>query len=330
MAWDVFVTRPIPEPGLLMLRAHCRVTLRESRKIPTREEIIAGIRDKDAILCLLTDPIDRAVIDAAGPRLKVISNYAVGFDNIDVAYATAQGIVVTNTPGVLTETTADLAWALLMAAARRIVEADRFTRAGRYDGWDPMLFLGWDVHGKTLGIVGLGRIGQAVARRARGFQMRVLYYDAYRPPAEVERDLGVTYVPFDTLIQEADFISVHTPLTPETRHMFNAEVFRRMKPTAILVNTSRGPVIDEAALVEALRERRIAYAALDVFEHEPALTPGLAELDNVVLVPHIGSASLETRAKMAELAAANVLAVMNGQRPPHLVNPDVWDRRRKT
>ncbi len=328
MTWQVWITRTIPEEGIELLRQHCTVHLRASRTIPSREELIAGIRDHDAVLCLLTERIDREVIDAAGPRLKVISNMAVGFDNIDVAYATQQGIVVTNTPGVLTETTADLAWALLMAAARRIVEADRFTRAGKFDGWDPMLLLGWDVHGKTLGIVGFGRIGRAVARRARGFHMRVLYYDVQRADPEVEHELQATYVDLDTLLRESDFISLHTPLTPQTRHLIDADALARMKPTAILVNTSRGPVVDEQALVDALRNRRIAYAALDVFEHEPQLTPGLAELDNVVLAPHIGSGSLETRSRMARIAAENILAVMRGERPPFMVNPDVWSHRR--
>ena len=330
MTWDVFVTRPIPDPGIPMLKEVCRVTLRESSRIPSREELLEGIRDRDAILCLLTDKIDREVIDAAGERLKVISNYAVGFDNIDVDYATEKGIIVTNTPGVLTETTADLAWSLLMCAARRIVEADQFTRAGKYHGWDPMLLLGYDVHGRTLGIIGFGRIGRAVARRARGFNMKIIYYDAFRIPEDQERELGVEFRPLEELLETADFVTIHTPLTRETYHMIDENALKRMKKTAVLVNTARGPIIDEAALVRALREGWIAYAALDVFEHEPELTPGLAALENVVLTPHIGSASHATRAKMAELAAQNILAVIEGQKPPHFVNPDVWERRRTT
>lgn len=328
MTWEVFVTRPIPDPGVPLLREACHVTLRESNRIPTKEELIEGVRNKDAVLCLLTDKFDREVIDAAGDRLKIISNYAVGYDNIDVAYATEKGIIVTNTPGVLTETTADLAWALLMCAARRLVEADRFTRAGKYHGWDPMLLLGYDVHDRTLGIIGFGRIGRAVARRAKGFNMRVIYYDAFRAPEELEKELGVEFQPLETLLETADFVTIHTPLTEETYHLIDENALRRMKKTAILVNTARGPIIDETALVRALREGWIAYAALDVFEHEPELTPGLAELDNVVLAPHIGSASHTTRAKMAELAARNILAVIQGQKPPHFVNPEVWDRRR--
>lgn len=329
MAWKVFVTRPIPDPGIPLLQQECEVNLRSSSVIPSREEILAGVVNIDALLCLLTDRIDRDIIDAAGPKLKIISNYAVGFDNIDVQAATERGILVTNTPGVLTETTADLAWALLMCAARRIVEADRFTRSGRFRGWDPMMFLGHDVFGKTLGIVGLGRIGHAIARRAKGFSMRILYYDAFRIPTDQEEALGVQYTPFNQLVAEADFITIHTPLVPETRHLFNEETFNRMKPTAILVNTARGPIIKEADLVKALRDRRIAYAALDVFEHEPDLSQGLAELDNVILVPHIGSASHETRARMAEIAVRNILVFIHGEKPPYLVNPEVWPNRRR-
>ena len=329
MAWKVFVTRPIPDPGVPLLEAECEVHLRRSSVIPAREELLEGVRGADGVLCLLTDRVDGEVIDAAGPQLKVISNYAVGFDNIDVGAATERGIVVTNTPGVLTETTADLAWSLMMCAARRLVEADRFTRAGRFQGWDPMLLLGYDVHGKTLGIIGLGRIGRAMARRARGFAMRVLYYDAVRAPESLEEELGVTFTPLETLLKEADFVTIHTPLLPATHHLIDESALRRMKPTAVLVNTARGPIVDEQALVRALREGWIAYAALDVFEGEPRLSEGLADLDNVVLAPHIGSASHDTRAKMAELAARNLLAVLHGERPPHLVNPDVWDRRRR-
>ncbi len=328
MSWRVFVTRPIPEPGLSMLREKCEVELRETNRIPTKDEVLAGVEGKDALLCLLTDPVDAEVMDKSGRQLRVISNYAVGYDNIDVKAATERGIVVTNTPGVLTETTADLAWALLMSAARRIVEADRYMRGGHYHGWDPMLLLGYDIHGKTLGIIGFGRIGRAVARRAKGFNMRVLYYDVIRQPEEVEQELNATYTDIETILRESDFISLHTPLTRETHHLLDASAFKKMKKTAILINTSRGPVIDENALVEALRSGEIAYAGLDVFENEPDMAPGLADLDNVVLAPHIGSASHTTRAKMAEMAARNLLDVLEGRKPQNIVNPEVWEKRR--
>ena len=324
----VYVTRLLPGEALDRLREECEVDLNTEDRAPSKEEIIEHVRGKDGLLCLLTDKVDSEVMDAAGPNLKVISNYAVGFDNIDVEAATERGIVVTNTPGVLTETTADLAWALLMAVARRIVEADKFTRAGKFKGWSPTLLLGTDVYGKTLGIIGFGRIGRAVARRAKGFDMRVLYYDVERAPEEVERELNAQYVDLETLLKESDYISIHTPLTPETRHMIGERELRMMKPTAYLINTARGPIVDEAALVRALKEGWIKGAALDVFENEPELTPGLAELDNVVLAPHIGSASTETRSKMADMAVDNLLSVLRGERPENIVNPEVWERRR--
>ena len=324
----VYVTRLLPGGALDRLREECEVDLNTEDRAPSKEEMIEHVRGKDGLLCLLTDKVDSEVMDAAGPNLKVISNYAVGFDNIDVEAATERGIVVTNTPGVLTETTADLAWALLMAVARRIVEADKFTRAGKFKGWSPTLLLGTDVYGKTLGIIGFGRIGRAVARRAKGFDMRVLYYDVERAPEEVERELNAQYVDLETLLKESDYISIHTPLTPETRHMIGERELRMMKPTAYLINTARGPIVDEAALVRALKEGWIKGAALDVFENEPELTPGLAELDNVVLAPHIGSASTETRSKMADMAVDNLLSVLRGERPENIVNPEVWERRR--
>jgi glyoxylate reductase len=273
---------------------------------------------------LLTDKIDKEVLDAA-PNLRVISSYSVGFDHIDVEEATKRGIYVTNTPGVLTETTADLAWSLLMTIARRIVEADKFVRTGKWKvGWSPTLLLGRDVYGKTLGIVGLGRIGSAVAKRARGFDMKVLYYDVIRPPPEREKELGVEFAPLDRLLKESDFVTLHVPLTKETYHMISERELKLMKSTAFLINTSRGAVIDEKALVKALKEGWIAGAALDVFEKEPIdLDNPLLELENVVLVPHIGSASTETRSKMAEMAAKNLIAVLKGEEPPFLVNPEV-------
>jgi len=309
-----------------MIRKEHDVEVNPYDRVLTREELLQAVKGRDGILCLLTDKIDAEFFDAAGPQLKVVSNYAVGYDNIDVDEATKRGIVVTNTPGVLTETTADLAWALIMSVARRIVEADKFTRAGKYEGWAPMLFLGQDVHGKTLGIVGMGRIGQAVARRAKGFNMKVLYNDIRRIPEELEKELNATFASMDEVIENSDFISLHTYLSPETYHLINEEKLKRMKKTAYLINTSRGPVIDEAALVKALKEGWIAGAGLDVYEFEPKLVPGLAECENAVLLPHIASASVETRTKMATMAAENLLAVLAGRMPPNPVNPEVMKK----
>lgn len=320
----MFVTRRIPEPGLDMLREVCEVVVNEEDRVLSKEEVIEGVKGKDALLSLLTDRIDAEVMDA-GSSLKVIANYAVGFDNIDIDAATYRKIPVTNTPGVLTETTADLAFALLMCAARRVVEGDRFTRDGKYKGWAPMLFLGRDVYGKTLGIVGFGRIGEALARRAKGFSMQVMYYDERRRSPEEEERLGVRYASFAEVLAQSDFVSIHVPLMPNTHRMFGPAEFAAMKKTAILINTARGPVIDEVALVEALRRREIAGAGLDVYEDEPLLKPGLADLDNVVLAPHIASASVETRTKMATIAAQNVLAVLRGDIPPNIVNSQVLE-----
>jgi lactate dehydrogenase-like 2-hydroxyacid dehydrogenase len=275
----------------------------------------------------LTDRIDDELLDAAGPGLKVVSNYAVGFDNIDVAAVTRRGIPAGNTPGVLTETTADLAFALLMAAARRLPEGDRYVRDGRWKTWGPLLLLGPDVHGATIGIIGFGRIGQAMARRARGFGMRVLYQDLHRVDPAVEAELGATFAPLEELLPQADFVSLHTNLTPETRGMIDAEKLGWMKASAVLVNTSRGPVIDHAALASALRDGRIFAAALDVTDPEPIpMDDPLVGLDNCLIVPHIASASRATRAKMAEMAAANLLAGVRGERLPTPINPEVYDR----
>jgi glyoxylate reductase len=320
--WKVFVTREIPAPGLDLLRAECDVDLNPHDRVLTREELLAGVRGKDGLLCLLTDTIDGAVMDAGLPSLKGIANYAVGFNNIVVDEATRRHLPVSNTPGVLTDTTADLAWTLLMSTARRIVEADKFMRGGKYEGWAPMMYLGQDVHGKTLGLVGFGRIGEAMARRARGFDMKVLYYDARRRTPEEEARLGVEYRPFDELLAVSDFVSLHVNLDATTHHMVSTQQLAAMKPTAILVNSARGPVVDEAALVEALRKGVIAGAGLDVFENEPAMAPGLAELPNATIVPHIASASVETRTKMATMAASNLLAMLKGEPIPNLVNPE--------
>ncbi|HHW12740.1 MAG TPA: D-glycerate dehydrogenase [Firmicutes bacterium] len=316
--WKVYVTRRIPQPALDLLSASCEVEVNEEDRVLTKAELISKVKGRDAVLCLLTDTIDAEVLDAA-QGVKIFANYAVGYNNIDVEAATKRKIWVSNTPGVLTDTTADLAWALIFAVARRVVEADRFTREGKFKGWAPMLFLGQDVTGKTLGIIGGGRIGEAVGKRAQGFAMKVLYNDIVRN-VEFEKATGATYVDKETLLKEADIISLHVPLLPETRHLIGAHELSLMKPTAILINTARGPVVDEDALVKALKAKQIYGAGLDVFEEEPKVHPGLLELDNVVLLPHIASASMETRTKMGLMAAENILAVMKGQVPPYHVN----------
>jgi lactate dehydrogenase-like 2-hydroxyacid dehydrogenase len=290
---------------------------------PPRDELLRRIAGCDGVLTLLTDRVDDEFLDVAGPGLKVVANYAVGFDNIDVAACARRGVAVGNTPGVLTETTADLAWALLMAAARRVAEGDRYVRDGRWKTWGPMLLLGPDVHGSTLGIVGFGRIGQAVARRAQGFGMRILYHDVQELPADVTEPLGATYEPLETLLAESDFVSLHVNLSPETRHLIDARTLALMKPTAVLVNTSRGPVVDSRALADALRDGTIWAGALDVTDPEPIpVDDPLVALDNCLIVPHIASASRATRAKMAEMAAANLLAGVSGIPLPTPVTPD--------
>ena len=315
----IYVTRPIPQAARERLAEACpNVTVNEEERSLTRDELLRNLRGCDGVITFLTDGIDAGIIERA-KGLRVIANCAVGFDNIDLEAATRHGIIVTNTPEVLTEATADLAWGLLMAVARRIVEADRFVRAGRFRGWEPGLMLGSDLAGKTLAVIGAGRVGTAFAMRSQGFRMRVLYVDS-RPNESLERQLGALRVNLDTAVREADFISLHLPLTAETRHLMNAERIAAMKPTAYLINTARGAVVDEAALVRALRERRIAGAALDVFEHEPEFTEGLVDLDNVVLAPHVGSATVETRTRMIMLAAENVFAAMRGEVPPDIVN----------
>jgi len=319
----VYVTRPIAEEALTALRAEVEVELWPEPEVPPPHEVIVEqVRAAEGLLCLLTDSIDAAVL-SAGERLRVISNCAVGYDNVDVAAATARGILVCNTPGVLTETTADLAWALLMSAARRTAEGDGYLRAGKWQSWSPQLLLGQDVYGAALGVVGLGRIGAAVARRGKGFGMRLLYTDVERKP-EVERELDIEYVDLETLLHTADFVSLHAPLTDDTVHFIGAEELALMKPTAILVNTARGPLVDQRALAEALRERRIFAAGLDVFESEPIpMDDPLLALENVVLLPHVGSASVATRTLMAKMAVENLVAGLRGQRPPHPVNPEV-------
>ena len=306
----------------------CSVTLHEGPEAIPREQLLRDIAGKVGAVTLLTDRVDDEFLDAAGDQLLIVANYAVGFDNVDVPACTARGVLVGNTPDVLTETTADLAWSLMMAAARRIAEGDRFLRQRTPWIWGPEFMLGQDVHDKVLGIVGFGRIGHAMARRAQGFGMRVLYYDVYRATPELEAELNVQFRDLDALLEEADFVTLHTVLSDETRHLINAERLKRMKSTAVIVNTSRGPVIDEAALADALRDGEIFAAGLDVFEREPEVHPALLELDNAVIIPHLGSATVDTRIAMGLVAADNLIAALDGQRPPALVNPEAWERRR--
>ncbi|MGB9877115.1 MAG: glyoxylate reductase [bacterium] len=320
--WKVFVTRVIPEEGLKLVLENCDAEIWQEETPPPREVLIEKIKDCEGILCLLTDKIDGEVMDNA-TKLRIISNYAVGYDNIDVKEATRRKIMVTNTPGVLTETTADLTFALILATARRLVEADKFTRSGKWKSWGPMLFLGRDVYGATLGIIGMGRIGQAVARRAKGFNMKIIYYSRRRNE-EAEKELGAEYRELHSLLKEADIITIHTPLTEETYHLIGEKELSLMKPSAILINTARGAVVDQRALFKALKEKRIFGAGLDVYEKEPIdADDPLLELDNVVVLPHIGSATVETRGRMARMAAENLLAGLRGEIPQNLVNPEV-------
>jgi glyoxylate reductase len=317
----VFATHELFEAARQILGENCEMEYWAKPERPPREELLRRVKGKDGLICLLTEKINDEFLRAA-PKLRIAANVAVGFDNIDVTACTKRGVAATNTPGVLDETTADFAWTLLMAVARRLGEGEALARSGNWKGWDLDQLVGTDVWGKTLGIVGFGRIGRAVARRAGGFQMKVIYTDAQRVPEGVEKELNATFCEMNTLLAESDFISVHVPLLPETRGLFDAPKFYRMKPTAFLINTSRGPVVNEAALVGALEERKIAGAALDVYENEPFIHPGLKRA-NVVLAPHIASASLETRTKMACIAANNVVALFAGQRPPNILNPEV-------
>ena len=321
---NVLVTRPIMDEATRVLRERCDVTIHQNEFGIPREELLQVVAGRDAIITMLTEKVDAEFLQAAGPRLRIVANHAVGFDNIDVAACTAAGVMATNTPDVLTETTADTAFALLMTAARRVGEGERFLRAHTPWIWGPLMMLGQDVHHKTIGIVGFGRIGQAVARRARGFGMRVIYCDAFQLPADVEAETGAVRREMDELLAEADFVSIHTNLTPDTRHLFGAEAFAKMKPTAVLVNTSRGPVVDEAALADALASGQIFAAGLDVFEREPEVEERLLSLENVVVIPHLGSATVDTRDAMGSLAVQNVFAALDGTRPPTLLNPDAF------
>lgn len=321
----VFVTRVIRESGLELVKAFCDAEIWPEELPPDRATLLEKVRGVEGILCLLTDRIDAEVLEAAGPQLKVVSNHAVGFDNIAVAEATARGIPVGNTPDILTDATADFAFALLLAAARRIPEAERYLRAGRWVTWGPSTLLGLDLAGKTLGLVGFGRIGQAVARRASGFDLRVIYYDPSAAPAWNAAPVAS----LDELLSQADFVSIHTPLTERTRGMVNADFLAKMKPSAVLVNTARGGILDQQALYEALKHGRIFAAALDVTDPEPLpLDSPLLTLENCLITPHIASASTATRDKMAVLAAQNLIAGLKGERLPHCVNPEVYDQNR--
>ncbi len=320
----VFVTSIIPDKGLDVVKEFCEADIWPGELPPPRNVLLDRVKGVAGILSLLTTKIDAEVMDTAGPQLKVISNYAVGFDNIDIPAATGRGIPVGNTPGVLTDTTADFAFALLMSAARRVVEGDNYTRAGKWKTWGPKLLLGPDIHGATLGLIGFGRIGKAMAKRAGGFDMQVLYYDPIIKDDPDAAALGAKSASLETVLRESDFVSLHTPLTPETRYIINADALAKMKNSAILINTARGPVVDPNALYQALKDGQIAYAALDVTDPEPIpMDSPLLKLENIIIAPHIASASKATRDKMAEMAAANLLAGLQGQPLPTCVNPQV-------
>ncbi len=323
----VFITRQIPEKGIEMIKEYYEVEVWPEYTPPPREVLLEKVKDIDALVSLLTDKVDCELLDNA-PRLRIIAQYAVGFDNIDLECATKKGVYVTNTPGVLTQSVAEFTWGLILAVTRRIVEADNFVRSGEWwntkTGWHPLMLLGMELKGKTLGIIGMGRIGRTVARIAKGFDVRILYYDVYRLPEEVEKELEAKYVDLDTLLKESDIVSVHVPLTPQTYHLIGERELKLMKKTAYIVNTARGKVIDTQALIKALEEGWIAGAGLDVFEQEP-LSPDnpLTKFKNVVLTPHIASATVEARTGMAELVAKNLIAFYKGEIPPTLVNKDV-------
>jgi glyoxylate reductase len=323
---EVLVTRGVPEPVRARLAEGCRPEVWEGEGAMPRAELLDRVEGKAGLLAMLTDRVDDELLDRAGPGLRVVANFAVGHDNLDLEACTARGVLATNTPDVVTEATADMTWALLLAAARRVAEGDRLLRAGRPWVWGPEFLLGFEVHGKTLGVIGLGRIGRAVARRAAGFAMPVVYTARHRLPAGEEAALGVAWRELDELLAEADFVTVHTGLSAATRHLIGAGQLARMKPTAVLVNTARGPIVDEAALVAALRAGELGAAGLDVFEREPEVHPRLLELDNATVAPHLGTATLATRVAMGLAAAGNLLAALEGRRPPNLLNPDASGR----
>lgn len=318
----VYITRMIPEECINKLRNHFEVEVNPEDRALTKTELAEKAKGCDALITLITDTIDGELLDAIGPRCKVVANYAVGFNNFDVAAATQRGVILTNTPGVLDDATATHAFALLLATARRLVEADKLVRDGKWKGWAPLFFIGMDVDRRTLGVAGMGRIGSNVARKAKGFDMKIIYSDARRN-SKAESELGATYVDKETLLKESDFLTLHVPLLPETFHYIGERELRMMKKTAVLINASRGPVVDEKALLKALQEKHIWGAGLDVFENEPEIVPGLTELDNVIVVPHIASATSETRTNMGKIAVNNVIKVLNGQAPETCVNPEV-------
>lgn len=321
----VYVTRMIPEESIAELRNHFEVEVNLEDRALTRAELAEKAKGCDALITLITDTIDGELLDAIGPQCKVVANYAVGFNNFDLAAATKRGVILTNTPGVLDDATATLAFTLLLATARRVVEADKYVRDGKWKGWAPMFFIGMDVDRRTLGIAGMGRIGSNVARKAKGFDMKIIYSDAQRNP-KVESELGATYVDKETLLKESDFLTLHVPLLPETFHYIGEKELQVMKKTAVLINASRGPVVDEKALLKALQEKQIWGAGLDVFENEPEIVPGLTALDNVIVVPHIASATKETRINMGKIAVNNVINVLNGKAPETCVNPEVLNK----
>ena len=319
---NVYVTRMLPDAAIELLKHYCDVEINPEDAVLDRAQLLEKVRGRDAVISLLTDVIDEEVLAAAGPQCKIFANYAVGFNNVDLPAATRHGVIITNTPDVLTDATADLAWALLFATARRVGEAEKYLREGKYKGWGPMLLLGQDITGKTLGVIGAGRIGGNFAAKAKGFRMKVLYNSVKRNP-QFETETGGSFVDKETLLREADFVSIHVPLLPSTHHLIGEPELKLMKKTAILINTSRGPVVDEAALVQALKNKEIWGAGLDVFENEPALAPGLLECENAVLLPHVASATIETRTNMGLIAVRNIIAVLNGKPPETCVNPEV-------
>ncbi|MDQ4056779.1 MAG: D-glycerate dehydrogenase [Thermoproteota archaeon] len=324
MKKKVYVTRMIPEPALSILSKECDITVNKKPNAPTKKEILSNIRGMDAILCTLSDTIDREIMDAAGPNLKVISSYSTGYDHIDIEEANRRRIYVAYTSDILTESTADLTFALILSLARRVVEADKFVRKKLWKyGWMPKLFLGSDVNGMTLGIFGLGRIGSAVARRAKGFNMKILYYNRHRIINQLDDSIA-NYVDINKLLKESDFLSIHANLNKHSFHFFNEAKFRKMKNTAFVINTSRGQIIDQRALIKALRNRWIAGAGLDVYEKEPICSSNaLLRMNNVIILPHIASATYQTRSKMARVAAENLLNILNGIEPLYLVNPQI-------
>lgn len=325
----IFVTRRIPGNALDQLKTGHEVVVSEFDRALTGAELVEKVKGVDAIMCLLTDRIDGDLIDAAGPQLKIVSNYAVGFDNVDVKAATDRGVIVTNTPSdEVNEAVAEHSWALILSLSRRIVEADEAVRRGGYKGWEPDIFLGPSLIGKTLGIIGMGRIGSMVARRAKGFNMNVLY-NKREPDPKVEAELGVKFASVDDLLANSDVVTLHVPLTDETRHMINAATLSKMKKGSYLINTARGPVVNEKDLVEALRAGTIAGAGMDVFDNEPNVDPELIGMENVVLTPHIASATHEAREKMGQQAVAAIVSIASDQKPENIVNPEVWEKRRK-